>query len=71
MPWTSDMRMQAREIRRGISELRDKGFAFLRTTRYHLGNDPEALFEFEFIDKLAWAIHESTDAIIGPAIKFD
>ncbi|NJN46966.1 MAG: hypothetical protein HC808_11375 [Candidatus Competibacteraceae bacterium] len=53
------------------NELRDKGFAFLRNTRYYFGNDPEALFEFEFIDKLAWAIHESTDAIIGPAIKFD
>jgi hypothetical protein len=52
-------------------ELRDKGFAFLRNTRYHFGDDPEALFEFEFIDKLAWAIHGSTDAIIGPAIKFD
>lgn len=52
-------------------QLRDKGFAFLRNTRYHFGEDPEALFEFEFIDKLAWAIHSSTDAIIGPAIKFD
>lgn len=52
-------------------ELRDKGFAFLRNTRYHFGDDPEALFEFEFIDKLAWAIHKTTDAIIEPAIKFD
>jgi hypothetical protein len=53
------------------NELRDKGFAFLRNTRYHFGDDPEALFEFEFIDKLAWAIHGSTDTIIGPAIKFN
>ncbi|MEY9885011.1 hypothetical protein [Bradyrhizobium sp. USDA 329] len=52
-------------------QLRDRGFAFLRDTRYHFGDDPEALFEFEFIDKLAWAIHHSTDAIIEPAIKFD
>jgi len=52
-------------------QLRDKGFKFLRDTRYHFGDDPEALFEFEFIDKLAWAIHDSTDAIIGPAIKFN
>lgn len=52
-------------------ELRDRGFDYLRKTNYHFGHDPEALFEFEFINKLAWAIHETTDAIIGPAIKFD
>ena len=53
------------------NELRDNGLAYLRNARYHFGDDPEALFEFEFIDRLAWAIHKSTDAIIGPAIKFD
>ena len=40
------------------NELRDKGFAYLRNTRYHFGDDPEDLFEFEFIDKLAWAFPE-------------
>jgi hypothetical protein len=45
--------------------------SYLKRADYHFGDDPEALFEFEFIDKLAWAIQRQTDPTIGPAIKFD
>lgn len=51
-------------------ELLSKGFTTLRNARYHFADRPNATFEFEFIDKLAWAIHLTTDAIVGPAIKF-
>jgi len=33
--------------------------------------DPQVLFETAFIEKLAWVLATDTNAIVGPAIKFD
>lgn len=51
-------------------EMHGKGFSVLAKYGYHFGEDPEALFEFEFIDKLAWVLRPTTDSIVGPAIRF-
>jgi len=53
--------------KRGI---REKGFSTLKQRGYQFAGGSDALFGFDFIDKLAFAIHHTTDAIVGPAIKF-
>ena len=45
-------------------EMQGKGFKVLRELRYYFGEDPEALFEYDFIDKLAWALRPTTDLMI-------
>jgi hypothetical protein len=45
-------------------EMQGKGFGVLRESRYYFGEDPEALFEYDFIDKLAWALRRTTDSMI-------
>jgi hypothetical protein len=49
--------------------MREKGFKVLREHGYHFGKDPAALFEYEFIDKLAWELRHTTNAIVEPAIR--
>lgn len=49
-------------------ELAAKGMKFLKTHGYDKWS-PGQLFEYEFIDKLAWAIRSSTDAIVGPRLE--
>jgi rRNA-processing protein FCF1 len=49
--------------------MRDIGFSRLKQFGYSFANE-NSLFEYAFIDKLAFAIHHTTDAIVGPAITF-
>lgn len=49
--------------------MRTKGFAVLREHGYYFGGDPAALFEYPFIEKLAWELRHTTDAIVEPAIR--
>lgn len=52
--------------------LRAKGLSVLKNYGYRFGRgDPEALFEYEFLDKLAWVLRPDTDAMVGPAIRFN
>lgn len=51
--------------------MRGNGFSVLHKYGYHFGEDPAALFEYDFIDKLAWGLRPATDAIVGPAIRFE
>ena len=52
------------------NDLQREGLATLAKYGYHFGYDAEALFEYDFINKLASVLQRKTDAIIGPAIKF-
>ena len=45
-----------------------KGMPILYRYGYNFGTDPAALFEYEFIDKLAWTLRPATDSIVEPAI---
>jgi hypothetical protein len=52
--------------------LRAKGLSVLKNYGYRFGRgDPEALFEYEFLDKLAWVLRPATDAMVGPAIRYN
>ncbi len=46
------------------------GFPVLKKYGYYFGKDPEVLFEYDFIDKLAWVLRPTTDSIVEPAIRF-
>ena len=46
-----------------------KGFKVLADRGYHFGDDPQALFEYGFIDKLGWVLHPTTDPMVEAAIK--
>jgi len=50
-----------------------KGFPLLKRYGYdfHFGDNAEALFKYEFLDKLAWVLTPTTDAIVEPAIRFE
>jgi len=52
------------------NDLQKKGLATLAKYGYHFGQDAGALFDYPFIDKLASVLRPTTDAIVGPAIKF-
>jgi hypothetical protein len=45
-----------------------KGFAALVKYGYHFGQDPQALFEYPFIDTLALVLRATTDPIVDEAI---
>jgi hypothetical protein len=47
----------------------NKGMPILQRYGYHFGTDPGALFEYDFIDKLAWVLRPTTDSIVEPAIR--
>jgi hypothetical protein len=49
-------------------DLRAKGFAVLAKHGYASASEA-SLFEYAFIDNLAWAIRDTTNAIVGPAIR--
>ncbi|MBR0693050.1 hypothetical protein [Bradyrhizobium lablabi] len=51
-------------------DIRNKGFATLKERGYYFGQNPDALFEYEFIDKLAFVLHHTTDSIVEPAIRY-
>jgi hypothetical protein len=46
-----------------------KGMHVLHRYGYHFGTDTGALFEYEFIEKLAWVLRPTTDSIVEPAIR--
>ncbi len=50
-----------------------KGFPLLKRYGYDFkfGDNAEALFQYELLDKLAWVLTPTTNAIIEPAIRFD
>lgn len=50
-------------------DLQAKGFAVLAKYGYHFGQDPQVLFEYNFIEKLAGTLHPITDPIIDDAIE--
>ena len=58
----------ASKPRKWKEDLRDKGFAALAKYGYHFGEDPQSLFEYAFIDKLALVLHSETDPIIDDAV---
>lgn len=49
--------------------IRNKGLGILSREQYHFGDDPRVLFEYNFIDKLAWVLRSTTDPIIETALK--
>lgn len=51
-------------------EIRTKGFAVLVGYGYEFRGDPQVvLFDYNFIDKLAWVIRPTTDPIVDDAIQ--
>ncbi|SRR5229473_1567188 len=52
------------------NDMRAKGFPVLKKYGYDFGRDPEVLFEYDFIDKLAWVLRPTTDSILEPAIRY-
>jgi hypothetical protein len=51
-------------------EMVAEGMSLLVKYNYHFPDDPEVLFTYGFIDKLAYVLRSKTDAIVGPAIRF-
>src|SRR5690348_1632817 len=52
------------------SEIRARGMNVLRQCGWHFGSNPAALFEYDFIDKLAFELRDTTNAILGHAVSF-
>lgn len=51
--------------------MRGQGIEYLKARGYgDWGNNPQVLFEYPFLAKLAWALRAQSDAIVGPAIRF-
>ena len=53
------------------SNMLHKGFPVLKRLGYYFGDNPEVLFEYDFLDKLAWVLSPTTDAIVEPAIRIE
>jgi hypothetical protein len=52
------------------ADMRDKGFAALAKYGYQFARDPKVLlFEYDFIEKLAWVLRPTTNPIIDGAIE--
>ena len=51
------------------NDVRDKGFTILAKQRYYFGEDPQVLFKYKFIDKLAYVLRHTTNPIVEKAIK--
>jgi hypothetical protein len=50
----------------------EKGLSILakrNVTKYRRTTDPAVLFEFEFINDLAWVLRPTTDSIVEPALR--
>jgi hypothetical protein len=52
------------------NDLRTKGLEAMIKHGYKFGQNTSEFFEFKFIDRLAWVNRRTTDAIVGPAIRF-
>jgi hypothetical protein len=50
-------------------DMRAKGFTVLAKYGYHFGEDPQVLFGYDFIDKLASVLRPTTNPIIDEAIE--
>jgi hypothetical protein len=59
----------SRQTRDWRSAMQKKGFSILAQRNYDFGNDPAVLFEFDFIDTLAYVLRPTTDSIAGPMIR--
>jgi hypothetical protein len=46
-----------------------RGMPALAAYNWHFPNDPEMLFEYDFLEKLSWAMKDATNAIIEPMIR--
>jgi hypothetical protein len=51
------------------NDLQKKGFEALARYGYNFGLDEHVLFDYEFIDKLAWVLRSTTDPIVDEAIE--
>jgi hypothetical protein len=51
-------------LEKGLSILAQRG-----VTKYQRTTDPAVLFEFEFINDLAWVLRPTTDSIVEPALR--
>jgi hypothetical protein len=51
------------------NDMQTKGLAALAKYRYDFGGDPQVLFEYDFIEKLAKTLHPITNPIIEKAIE--
>lgn len=49
--------------------MQGKGMSVLHRYGYYFGTDPAALYEYDFIEKLAWVLRRATDPIVEPAIR--
>lgn len=52
------------------NHMRAKGFAVLAQYGYYFGEDPQALFEYGLVDKLAWVLRSTTNPIAEEGIRF-
>jgi hypothetical protein len=52
-------------------DIRAKGYQVLQKYGYYFGTDPAALFEYNFIDKLASVLRPTTDSMVETAIRFN
>jgi hypothetical protein len=50
-------------------DLLDEGLARLSRYRYDFGDDPQFLFRYDFIDKLAWALRTTTNPMVDAALE--
>ena len=50
-------------------KMRAEGFDRLKKFGYYFGRNPDVLFEYDFISKLAWALRSHADRIVAPAIR--
>lgn len=50
------------------ADVRAKGFEVLHRRGYYYGDDPEVLFEYDFINDLAFVLRPTTDSILEPAL---
>jgi hypothetical protein len=53
------------------TDVRKMGFERLKQLGYvNLGQDSRILFEYDFLTKLAWALHRTTDGMVEPMIRW-
>jgi hypothetical protein len=51
-------------------DIRAKGFELLKRYGYdYFGPDPDVLFEYDFISKLAWVLHRTTDPAVERGLR--
>ena len=50
------------------ADIRAKGFEVLNRRGYYYADDPQILYEYDFINDLAFVLRPTTDAIVEPAL---